>query len=376
MMSPGWSTVENVLCVRLDTIGDVLMTTPAMRALKESLRCRVTLLTSSTGARIAPLVPEVDDVIVYDAPWMKTTSACAQSSLDLQMIDALGRGRFDAAVVFTVYTQSALPAALMCYLADVPRRLAHCRENPYHLLTDWVAEPEPEVFRHEVRRQLDLVAHIGCRTWDERLSLALSDSDRTSAAGFLERAGVPPDGNWAVFHPGGSAPARRYPGELFARAADELAGRGWRLVFTGDAAEVPLVESIRSAMSGESVSFAGRLGLPQMAALIEKAPVLVSNNTAPVHMAAALGTPVVDLYALTNPQHEPWLVPSRVLNREVPCRNCFKSLCPEGHQDCLRGVPPGEVASAAESLVAAAGRRPIRRETAGQMTVELVKEMA
>jgi ADP-heptose:LPS heptosyltransferase len=70
-----------------------------------------------------------------------------------------------------------------------------------------------------------------------------------------------------------------------------------------------------------------------------------------VHIAAALGTPVVDLYALTNPQHTPWRVPSRVLSHDVPCRNCLKSACPQGHHDCLRGVEPAAVVSAAVALL-------------------------
>jgi hypothetical protein len=67
-------------------------------------------------------------------------------------------------------------------------------------------------------------------------------------------------------------------------------------------------------------------------------------------MAAALGTPVVDLYALTNPQHTPWMVPHRVLYHDVPCRNCYKSICPLGHHNCLRLVSPDDVVSAAVSV--------------------------
>jgi ADP-heptose:LPS heptosyltransferase len=81
------------------------------------------------------------------------------------------------------------------------------------------------------------------------------------------------------------------------------------------------------------------------------ARLLLSNNSGPVHIAAALGTPVVDLYALTNPQHTPWGVAARVLNRDVPCRHCLKSICPQGHHQCLRGVPADEVAEAALQLI-------------------------
>jgi ADP-heptose:LPS heptosyltransferase len=79
--------------------------------------------------------------------------------------------------------------------------------------------------------------------------------------------------------------------------------------------------------------------------------VLIANNSGPVHLAAAVGTPVVDLYALTNPQHTPWGVPSRVLSHDVPCRNCFKSICPYGHNDCLRRISPSAVVRAALELL-------------------------
>src|SRR5439155_13131972 len=168
-----WERAAKLLCVRLDSIGDVLMTTPAIRALKESRADRsITLLTSSAGAAIARLVPEIDDVVIYDAPWVKSPDA--RPIDDLAIIEHLREQRFDAAVIFTVYSQSPLPAAYLCRLAGIALRLAHCRENPYELLTEWVREPEPDEFiRHEVQRQLDLVKAIGCTTNDERLSLVV-----------------------------------------------------------------------------------------------------------------------------------------------------------------------------------------------------------
>jgi ADP-heptose:LPS heptosyltransferase len=78
--------------------------------------------------------------------------------------------------------------------------------------------------------------------------------------------------------------------------------------------------------------------------------VLICNNSGPAHIAAALDTPVVVLYALTNPQHTPWQVASRVLNHDVPCRNCLRSVCPQGHHACLLRVEPEAVAHAALEL--------------------------
>jgi ADP-heptose:LPS heptosyltransferase len=122
-------------------------------------------------------------------------------------------------------------------------------------------------------------------------------------------------------------------------------------VFSGSSSEVELVERIRRSADVPSLSVAGKLSVAELAAVVERAPVLVSNNTAPVHLAAALQTPVVVLYALTNPQHTPWMVPHRVLAHDVPCRFCYKSVCPEGHHRCLRGIDVAMVEEAVLDLL-------------------------
>ncbi|HEY8520958.1 MAG TPA: lipopolysaccharide heptosyltransferase II [Gammaproteobacteria bacterium] len=349
-----WQTARRVLCVRLDALGDVLMTTPALRAVKRGHPERhVTLLTSRSGAEVGRLSPDVDEVIVYDAPWVKATAERARSAHDHRLIRKLAAMKFDAAVIFTVYSQSPLPAAMMCYLADIPRRLAHCRENPYQLLTDWVPETEPgPVVRHEVRRQLDLVATVGFRTNDERLRLAIPPRADERIDRRLAALGLDGDQPWAVVHPGASAPSRRYPEERFAAVVRALVAlHGWRIVLTGTRSEEPLLRRVRMRAGVPAVSLGGSLSLAELAALLRRAPLLISNNTGPVHVAAAVGTPVVDLYALTNPQHTPWLVPSRVLFQDVPCRCCYRSVCPEGHHRCLEGVAPERVVRAALELM-------------------------
>jgi lipopolysaccharide heptosyltransferase II len=355
-----WEHARNILCVRLDTIGDVLMTTPAIRALRQQAPGRrITLLTSQAGAAVAPLVPEIDDVVTYAAPWMKST-AC--DAIDEQAMAAELRARdFDAAVIFTTFTQSALPAAMLCRISGVPLRLAHCRENPYALLTDWVRDPEPDQgIRHEVRRQLDLVRTVGASLDDERLSLRVPESARLRALFWLDYLGIDLDAPWAILHPGATAPSRRYPGESYGRAARSLCERGWRIVLTGSGDETELARSIAGAAGPGACSLAGRVDLSELSALIEMAPLLISNNTGPVHIAAAVGTPVVDLYALTNPQHTPWMTPHRVLSHDVPCRNCFASACPRQHNDCLRLIDPEDVMHAALELAAETARvRPV-----------------
>jgi lipopolysaccharide heptosyltransferase II len=352
---PTWESAERLLCIRLDSLGDVLMMTPAIRALRAGRPGRrITLLTSPSGAAVARLVPEIDDVLVYEAPWVKESPARPDGARDRDMIRRLQAARFDAAVIFTTFSQSPLPAAMLCYLADIPLRLAHCREKVYGLLSDWVPDPEPaEEIRHEVRRQLDLVATVGARTEDERLSLTVPDRARDAVRALLRAPGIAADTRWAVLHPGSTAASRRYPPELFAAVARRLVSEhGWQIVVTGSEEERALTREIAHASGAPLHDLAGMLDLAGLAALIAAAPVLITNNTGPSHVAAAVGTPVVCLYALTNPQHTPWLVPSRVLSNDVPCRWCYRSVCPEGHHACLRGVPPEAVVTAALDLAA------------------------
>ncbi|HEX6992659.1 MAG TPA: glycosyltransferase family 9 protein [Gammaproteobacteria bacterium] len=360
-----WAQVRRLLAVRLDAMGDVLMTTPALHAAKASCPERhVTLLTSAGGAEAARLAPDVDDVIVYDAPWVKATTNRARAGLDRRMIRRLAGARFDGAVIFTVYSQNPLPAALLCYLADIPRRLAHCRENPYQLLTDWIPEHEPDGgVRHEVERQLDLVAAVGWHASERRMRIAVPAAAAARVEERLAALGLGARARWAVLHPGATAPSRRYPLERFATVVRTLASRhGWRFVLTGSRDEIPLLERLRAEAPGRAVPLGGELAFAELAALIARAPLLISNNTGPVHIAAAVGTPVVDLYALTNPQHTPWLVPSRVLFRDVPCAPCYRSVCPERHHLCLAGIAPQQVVDAALELTRAE-RRPTPRRS-------------
>lgn len=349
-----WDNAENLLCIRLDAIGDVLMTTPAIRALRQSRPGRrVTLFASPQGAEIAELVPEIDHVIVYDAPWMKATAPRTDSRPEFDMIKSLRQREFDAAVIFTVFSQNPLPSALLCYLAGIPLRLAHCHENPYQLLTNWMLDPEPGCgIRHEVRRQLDLVRTVGCQVEDERLSLQVPGTIQ-QVQRMLDQLGLDRHRPWVAIHAGATALSRRYSPEGFAEVARRLILEvGCQVVFTGTEAERNLTEQIQAGMGVASHSLAGCLSLSQMVALLAIAPLLIANNTGPVHIAAAVGTPVVDLYALTNPQHTPWGVPNRILFHDVPCKFCYKSVCPEGHYNCLRLVTPATIVQAVCELLA------------------------
>ena len=361
-----WDGASRILCVRLDNLGDVLMTTPAIRALKQrrsditgrsgvALPPRhVTLLGSAAGCEVGRQVGEIDATLTYDAPWV---AAGRDRPLDTDIVARLAAYRFDAAVIFTCYSQSALPAAMLCGLAGIPLRLAHARENPYGLLTDWVRDPEPGAgIRHEVERQLALVDAVGAATDDHRLSLKVVPAARLGVGQLLAARGVAGDAPYIVLHPGATAPSRRWPAERFGEVAAALSTTtGMPVLVTGSTGETDVVARVLAVAAatpgGRVIGLAGLLSLDALVATIDGAALLVSNNSGPVHVAAARGTPVVDLYALTNPQHTPWQVPHRVLSNPVPCANCQRSVCPEGHHACLTGVSVDDVVDAALALL-------------------------
>ncbi len=373
-----WRSARRVLLIRLDNLGDVLMTTPALAAVRESLpHAHLTLLAAPAMVGLRPHLPMVDEVIGLHAPWMKAGAAALDAATgsgagpgqhERELLrHLLGDGstpRFDAAIIFTVCTQSAFPAATLCRLAGIPSVLAHARERGYALLSDEVPDLDTvhDGLRHEVRRQLDLVAHVGFTTGDEGLRFQLRDEDHEAARRALILAGVPAGQPFVLMHPGASAPSRRYPagqlGEAAARLRDRDPTGRTAIVFCGGPGEDALVQEMQRSMQHSTGAGAAVLappsGVGELAALIAQARLLVANNSGPVHLAAAVGTPVVDLYALTNPQHTPWRVASHVLSHDVPCRHCQKSVCPQGHHDCLRRVHPAAIADAAEDLLAAA----------------------
>ena len=354
-----WQAARNVLLVRLDNLGDVLMTTPALWALRHGAADRrLTLLASPGGAALRPHLPWLDDCIVYDAPWSKGSGGSRAPAADATLVDALARRHFDAAILFTVCTQSALPAALLCRLAGIPLRLAYSRENPYELLTDW--QPDHEVcadgMRHEVQRQIDLVRSVGFDTPAPHLRFDVRVADRASLQRQLAQAGVDPARPHVVVHPGATAASRRWPAQRFGEAAAQIStGLQCQVLVTGgpgDRAGVDDAMRAAGTCAGRGViALPASLSLGELAALIESARAVLCNNSGPAHLAAALGTPVVVVYAMTNPQHTPWQVPSRVLQRLVPCRHCLKSACPLQHHACLTDVPVSEAVDAVQSLV-------------------------
>jgi ADP-heptose:LPS heptosyltransferase len=171
------SQYKKILCVRLDNMGDIIMSSPAISALKTTFDAEITLLTSSMGAAITDFVPDIDHTIVFDVPWVKSDKPAADYH---EVVKDLKSRGFDMAVIFTVFSQNPLPAAMLVFLAGIPVRVSYCRENPYDLLTHWYPDQEPySIIRHQVDRDMDLVRFMGAKG-NDRLRIRLPDRHKES----------------------------------------------------------------------------------------------------------------------------------------------------------------------------------------------------
>lgn len=348
-----------VLCVRLDSAGDVLLAGPAVRAVAASAD-PTAMLVGPAGAEAAAMLPGVDDVIVWSCPWIVADPGPVDRDDIDELVASLAEARFDAALVFTSFHQSPLPAALVLRLAGVPWVGAISVDYPGSLLD----------LRHridddlpEAERALSLASAAGYRLPD-------GDDGRLGVRGTHRRspvdAAVSQQGpRTVVVHPGTSVPARAWPAELHARTVRLLGEHGYRVVVTGGPGETALT----AAVAGDAATdLGGRTTFAELAEVMAAADVVVAANTGPAHLAAAVGSPVVSLFAPTVPavRWAPYGVASVVLgDQEAPCRDTRATICPVPGHPCLTSVTPDDVVAAVDHLSGGAERATRPRSTEG-----------
>jgi ADP-heptose:LPS heptosyltransferase len=325
------------LIVRLDDMGDVLLCGPAVRAVAAGSD-RVVILAGPNGAEAARLLPGVDDVLVWRAPWVGFDPPPVESG-DVAALVGMLAG-FDRAVIMTSFHQSPLPAALLLRLAGIRHIAAVSNDYPGSLLDvrHRVADDIPET-----ERALSLVRAAG-------FTLPPGDDGLLAVRRPLPAPPVGPP--YVVIHPGTSVPARAWPEGHHARAVRELAERGWRPVVTGGPAE----RALTARVAGDAgVDLGGRTTFAELAGLLAGARAVVAGNTGPAHLAAATGTPVVSLFAPVVPavRWAPYGVRHILLgDQEAACRDTRARVCPVAGHPCLASVTPDEVVAAIEELTA------------------------
>ena len=340
------------LVARLDNVGDVLLSGPAVRAVAGD--GAVTYLTSSVGAPAAHLLPGVGDVVTFDAPWVPFDAPpVARAALD-ELRARLEGCDIDDAVVLTSHHQSPLPLALVLREAGVDRIAATSEDYPGSLL-DVRGARDPRL--HEVEQSLALCAQAG-------FELAPGDDGALWVRLGSREVDLPAEPYVAV-HPGASVSSRGLPIDAAAAAVTLLADRGVQVVVTGSRGEAPLVDRLLDRCdldrrSRERVTRAvGELDLEQFAHLLAGAAAVVCGNSGPAHLAAAVGTPVVEAFAPVVAAHRwhPWMVPHVLLGHlDTPCPSSCSRGCTVPTQPCLEPFTAAAVIDALVELAPASLR--------------------
>ena len=336
---------RHVLVARQDSMGDVLLAGPAVRAVAAGAG-RVTLLCGPRGRGAAELLPGVDEVVVAHAGWIDAEPRAVTRGPVNELVDRLVDLEIDQALVLTSFHQSPLPLALVLRMAGVATIAAVSVDYPGSLL-DVRHRVDEDI--HEVERGLSLAATLGYR---------LPEGDEGGLRVRLGGSSSAPEleGPYVVVHPGASVPARAWAPERHAELVDALVAGGRRVVVTGDGSERALTSMVAGgAPTGRVVDLGGRVDLGGLAEVLSRAEVVVVGNTGPAHLAAAVGTPVVSLFSPVVPavRWRPWGVPSELLgDQEAACAGSRARVCPVAGHPCLDGVPVAEVVAAVERLAA------------------------
>lgn len=333
--------MTRVLAVRLDSAGDVLLTGPAIRALAHRYD-HVDLLASPAGRAAGEMLPDVEEILIFDPPWSGYEPAPVESTAIKSIIRRLGHRHYDRAVIFTSFHQCPLPMALLARLAGIGWIGAICEDYPGSLLD----HRHRRDGGHEVEAALDLARAAGAE-------LPPGDSGGLRVRQPLpDVGGLVPDRPYVVLHPSASVPARSLLPDHARDIAQHLLASGWAVVVTGTAAEA--ATAARATAAG-AVNLAGRTSLAELAAVLDRASCVVAGNTGPAHFAAAVGTPVVSLFAPVVPAERwaPYQVPAVLLgDQSAACRDTRARECPIPGHPCISDVRPEAVVAAVERLTA------------------------
>lgn len=358
--------MSRVLVARLDSVGDVLLAGPAVRAVANGRRADggapndVVVLCGPQGQSAASLLPFVSDVFAWDSPWITNPAPpVSRRHLDA-LVDFVRNSRITEAVILTSFHQSSLPLAMLLRLAGVSRITGASTDYAGSLLDvrlrpgEDFPEDQPEAVR---ALGIAKAAGFRLRDGDDGKLMVKEPPDVRNLVG---------EEPYVVVHPGATVPARAWPPLHHAAAVELLEGSGHRVVVTGGPGETELTATVAGP---SALDLGGLTDLRTLSGVLAKAQVVVTGNTGPAHLAAAVGTPVVSLFSPVVPavRWAPYGVPLELLgDQNARCKGSRARLCPVPGHPCLSSVSPEQVVEAVERLMrgisSLSTRRKVRRQ--------------
>ncbi len=356
--------VRSILVIRLDLLGDLVMSLPAVYSLKQTYKqAQVTVLALPHVAKLLELAPEVDHVLSYDVNRIRRPRDVLRPASYRELFALVGKlraARFDLCL-----SLHGRFACVMAWLSRCPRRYGYRGEAYPFMLTNTLPGRRYDTRQHEIQYNLKLAELAGGEaSWSERhgpahaphLTIPLGEQRRMRHR--LGEFEVRADTLLAVIHPGAAnGSAKRWPAAHWARVADRLhAELNAVVAVTGTPSEAGVVQELARQCAFKPIILAGQTNVPQMGALLKRADLFLSSDSGPAHMAAALGTPQVTIFGPTDHLvYAPFSARAKVLRQELWCSPCYDASataeCRFGHVNCMRELAPERVFDACLQLL-------------------------
>jgi heptosyltransferase-2 len=346
-----WPSPRRLLLVNLAHIGDVVLTTPAIAALRDRFpHAHLAVLVSPWSEDVVANNPRLDEVIVYRPSWWDRSRGSPYLVWGefVALVNMLRRKRFDYAINFKSFFQENLAVAL----AGIPRRVGYGLYGGGFLQTDLVPFGW---HKHTALQHLSLAGAVGAGSPNPRPEMYTSSEDEEKVGGLLSEAASPFRGKSKLIalHVGAGYPSKLWPVERYAQVANSLAERyGAAFVLVGGKDDLPLIELMRNTLHAPYLVAASKLSLGETAALLKRCDLFVGNDSGPAHLAAAVGTPAVVIFSGENDAAlwRPWGEMVAVLQHKPICSPCGLQVCDRDHA-CMTEIAVDQVLAAVEQLL-------------------------
>lgn len=345
----------NILIVKLSAIGDVVHTLPALTALRRQYpQAKITWLVEEAAAPLIARHRALDRILISRRKrWIKGLCTRDRRRHFKEMIDFL-RSLRDTRYDLVLDLQASLKGALLILLSRGKRKIGfgpgmEHQEHSYFVLNEKIPMVSMEV--HALERGLRLLEAIGIPMRPIMYDLPIGDTEKTAAQTLLVSGGWRSKSDAIAINPMAKWETKLWSVEKFAETADRLIERfGVSLYFTGDHGDKEMIGTIQKSMRHPSVNLAGRTSLLELAAIYQQVACVITTDTGPMHIAAAVGTPVVALFGATAPWRTgPYGIGHKIIRVDQKCAPCFKRKCEE--QLCMQRIEVKHVMDAVIELM-------------------------
>ena len=342
------SKYRRILIVRTDRIGDVLLSTPVIKALRDHYPLSyIAMIVSVQTKDLVEGNPYLDRVIVFDKD--KQHKGLFRT---LSFSKKLKQMQFDVAIIL----HPTMRVHFICFLAGIKERIGYDRKAPY-FLTKTIPHTKQNGLKHEVEYNFDLLKPLGITTVYRELYMPIKMSSERLVEDLLKQAGITPQDKIVVVNPAASCISKRWPLQKFSEVIDRLmsAYPYLKVLIITDSIQRPIAEELLSLTESKPIDVSGRFNLSQLASLFKRCALVISNDSGPVHLSVAVGTPVISIFG----RNQPGLGPRRwgplgksdvVLHKKTECAPCLAHACQQDFK-CLEAVSVEEVLSVAARIL-------------------------